>query len=227
MVTLKTIARSFAVSAAALCFSLSAYASEIDSPTSSQDREESKVCDHTWNLSTNLGGWGLAIANITGEYAFGCRSGCKFSTALSIYYSAWNYGHHNHKYRTFIFRPELRYWPMGIRSGLFIDWHVGMVAYNFVTPGREYRIQDHRGKNPALGGGVGIGYRVMFGKSRWGIEAQIGAGCYSLYYDRFVNIGNGPLVDTHRKTWFGIDNASLSIVFNLGPRPAQTANSPE
>ncbi len=189
--------------------------------------EGTHVSDHTWNLSTNLGGWGLAIANITGEYAFGCKSGCKFSTALSIYYSAWNYGHHNHKYRTFIFRPELRYWPMGIRIGLFIDWHVGMAAYNFVTPGREYRIQDHRGKNPALGGGVGIGYRLMFGKSRWGIEAQIGAGCYSLYYDRFVNVGNGQMVDTQRKTWFGIDNAALSIVFNIGPRPARPSNSPE
>ena len=194
----------------------------IDLPETPQPAQENAVeeevqsdsynrCINRWNISTNLAGWGLAIANLTGEYSFRCH----WSAALSIYYSAWNYGTSTRKFRTFIFRPEIRYWFGSNQRGLFVDGHVQMAAFNFATPGREYRIQDRKGKHPALGGGVGIGYRYRFGQSRWSLEAQIGAGCYHLDYNRYVNRPNGKLVDNIRRTWFGIDNAALSVVYTF------------
>lgn len=167
-------------------------------------------CRGSWHGSTSLLGWSLAIANATAEYDFGCR----WSAALSLYYSAWNYGSATRKFRTFIFRPQLRYWPGGGHNGLFLDLHAQMAAYNFALPGWEYRIQDVGGKHPALGGGIGAGYRLPLGRNgRWAVEAAVGAGVYHLKYDRFENRPNGPKVDTRSRTFFGIDNVAVSLVY--------------
>lgn len=91
-----------------------------------------------------------------------------------------------------------------------------MVSYNFARKGWSYRIQDVGGDHPALGGGIGAGWRMPLSRNgRWSAEAQIGAGCYALKYDRFENRPDGPLVDTRTRTWFGIDNVSVSVVYNF------------
>lgn len=168
------------------------------------------ACRRGWHLSSNLVGWGMFIANATGEYDFGCR----WSAALSVYYSAWNYCTSTRKFRTFIFRPEVRYWFGSDRKGFFVDGHLSMVSYNFALKGWDYRIQDLDGKRPALGGGIGAGWRMPLSR-RWSAEAQVGVGCYALKYNRFENRPNGQLVDTRRRTWFGIDNVAISLVYNF------------
>lgn len=168
------------------------------------------ACRRGWHVSSNLVGWGMFIANVTGEYDFGCR----WSAALSLYYSAWNYCTSTRKFRTFIFRPEVRYWFADDRKGFFVDGHLSMVSYNFALKGWDYRIQDVDGKRPALGGGIGAGWRVPL-SDRWSAEAQVGVGCYALKYNRFENRPNGQLVDTRRRTWFGIDNVAISLVYNF------------
>lgn len=165
-----------------------------------------------WYLSTNAVEWAMFIANIKGEYDFGCR----WSGALSLHYSAMNYFSSDCKFRLFLVRPEVRYWTRDSHRGLFIDGHLQMCSYNFALPAWKYRIQDTRGKHPALGGGIGVGYRLPLGKSRrWALECQIDAGVYHLKYDRFENRRNGQRVDTKSRTWAGIDNFALSIVYNF------------
>lgn len=61
-----------------------------------------------------------------------------------------------------------------------------------------------------------MGYRLPLGNTgRWAVQAQIGAGVYHLHYNRFVNEKNGKLVDTKTRTWAGIDNVALSLVYNF------------
>ena len=91
-----------------------------------------------------------------------------------------------------------------------------MAAYNFALPGWEYRIQDVDGRHPALGGGIGIGYRLPLGRNgRWAAEAAIGAGIYHLEYDKFVNERNGRWVSRHTRKFAGIDNVAISLVYNF------------
>ncbi len=169
-------------------------------------------CHRSWHASTNVLAWTLGMTNLMGEYDFGCH----WSVALSLYYSAWNYAKATRKFRAFIFRPELRWWPGEGHRGLFVDGHIQMAAYNFALPGWEYRIQDVGGRHPALGGGIGVGYRLPLGRSgRWAAEAAIGAGVYHLEYNRFVNEENGALVDRRERTFFGLDNVSVSVVYNF------------
>lgn len=154
----------------------------------------------------------MAITNITGEYDFAP----KWSAALSLHYSAIDYGKVTRRFRTFIFRPEARLWLGKCHSGLFFDAHVQMAAYNFALPSWKYRIQDVAGKNPALGGGIGIGYRLEFGgNGHWAAQAQLGVGVYHLYYNRYENRDNGQLVDTRRRAWAGIDNFAISAVYHF------------
>lgn len=171
-----------------------------------------KPATRAWHLSTNAVEWGMFIANIKGEWDFAPH----WSAALSLHYSALNYFTSVRKFRTFIFRPEARYWLDSGHNGVFFDGHIQMAAYNFALEGWKYRIQDTGGKHPGLGGGLGVGYRLPLGKSgRWALECQLDAGVYHLKYDRFENKPGGQLVDTRSRTWAGIDNFAISIVYNF------------
>ena len=169
-------------------------------------------CRRSWHAATNVLALSMAIANVQGEYDFACR----WSVAASVYYSGWNYGTVKRKFRTFIFRPEVRYWLSEGHRGFFFDAHIQMAAYNFALPGWKYRIQDVKGHHPALGGGLGAGYRLPLGsKGRWALEAQVGVGCYHLEYNRYENVDNGRLVDRRERTFVGIDNVAVSVVYNF------------
>ncbi|MGN1245124.1 MAG: DUF3575 domain-containing protein [Muribaculaceae bacterium] len=142
------------------------------------------------------------------------------SLSLPVYYSSWNYFTYNVKFRTLSVNPELRAWLRRDNTGLFAAAHAAVAYYNFATAG-DYRRQSHSRRTPAVGGGVNVGYRFSLpGHSRWSIEASIGCGVYSVHYDRYRNHYNGLYVDDMKKTWWGIDNAAISIgyTFNLNHR---------
>lgn len=66
-----------------------------------------------------------------------------------------------------------------------------------------------------------MGYRLPLSRdNRWHAECAVGAGVYSLRYDRFDNRRDGRLHDSVSRIWGGIDHVSLSVVytFNLDPR---------
>lgn len=166
------------------------------------------------NVKTNVLGLGLAIANAAVEIDF-CRH---WSFNLPIYYSAWNYFSKTIKFRTFAVQPEIRYWfstKENCNNGWFMGAHFGLAFYNIATDG-EYRIQDHDGTSPALGGGLAVGYRMPISKNnRWKMEFSIGAGAYKLHYDKFRNYHNGLLVNTEKKTYIGIDQVSVSLSYTF------------
>ncbi len=163
------------------------------------------------HIKTNVIGWGMGISNAAIE-ADVCKH---WSVTLPVYYSAWNFFKSTLKFRTLAMQPEVRYWFLA-NEGWFVGAHLGVAWYNLATAHREYRIQDKGGHTPAWGGGVGAGYRLPISHNkRWKLEASVGIGAYHAQYDRFRNKPNGLWIDCHRKTYFGIDNASLSLSYSF------------
>ncbi len=164
------------------------------------------------HFKTNAVGLGLAIANAAVEIDL-----CKhLSFTLPVYYSAWDYGTTTVKFRTFAFQPELRYWFSDKQNdGWFVGAHFGWAYYNLATNG-TYRLQDKDGESPALGGGLAGGYRLpLSANRRWQLEFAVGAGVYGLHYDRFNNYKNGLRVDTKKKTYFGVDQAAITLSYSF------------
>lgn len=180
--------------------------------------EEQTTVRHLY-VKTNALGWGLLISNLGIEVDMGNH----LSFSLPIYYSGWDYFTQTIKFRTFAVQPELRYWPTGNNDGLFIGAHFGMAYYNIAVDG-PWRYQDYRRETPAMGGGISVGYRMPISKNnRWKMEFSLGAGVYDTHYDRFHNTPrtkDGLLVDSTKKTYWGIDQAEVSIsyAFNLNKK---------
>ena len=161
-------------------------------------------------VKTNAVGWAMAISNVAVEIYLSRR----LSLNIPVYYSAWNYFSGTTKFRMLAAQPELRYWPTRDRR-LFAGVHFGVASYNFALGGK-WRIQDHDGTTPALGGGVSVGYRMPLGRSdRWNVEFSLGAGAYHLHYDKFHNEPGGAYSSTVRKTFFGVDNAAVSFSYTF------------
>lgn len=173
--------------------------------------EVPQVWSRNFYLKTNAIGWALAVSNVAAEIDLVKH----WSFTLPIYWSSWDYFKRTLKFRTFTIQPEVRYWFAEDNAGWFVGAHMGLGWFNNATDG-TYRTQDHNGSSPALGGGVAAGYRMPICRNgRWMLEFSLGAGVYSAHYDRFVNEPNGQLVDTHKKTWFGIDQAAVSVVYRF------------
>ena len=163
-------------------------------------------------VKTNIPGLAAGIANAAVEFDFARH----WSIVLPVYYCAWNYFKETIKFRALAVQPEIRFWPREDNQGFFTGIHFGYVQYNMAFDG-NYRYQDHNGKSPALGGGVSVGYRTPISKNdRWHIEFSAGGGAYSRHYDRFYNVNNGKLADTYSDTYWGLDNASISISYRFG-----------
>ena len=171
-----------------------------------------------WNpklyVKTNAIGLGMAIANGAVEVDLAQH----WSVELPVYYSAWNYFKPTVKFRTLAIQPELRRWYSANNTGLFAGAHLGFGSYNFAFDG-DLRYQDHNRQTPAIGGGVSLGYRLPVSKdNRWSVEFSLGAGVYSLHYDTFLNtpqVKDGPMVDTFKKVYWGIDRAAVSLSYSF------------
>ena len=177
--------------------------------------QESVIATKDWSrklyIKTNAIGLGLAIFNIGAEIDLGKH----WSFALPIYYSALNYFTSTIKFRTLAIQPEFRYWLNENNQKFFIGAHFGYAQYNIALDG-NYRYQDHRGKSPAIGGGISVGYRTPISKNeKWHVEFTMGTGFYGLHYDKFYNTNKGRVLETYRKTYLGIDNAAVNLSYRL------------
>lgn len=160
-------------------------------------------------VKTNIPAWFLIWINAAGEIDIAPH----WSANLSIYYSGFDYFQHRRKYRTFAVMPEIRWWPNKNNQGFFLAPHFGLAYYNVAFEG-QYRYQDHDGTTPALGGGINLGCRFNVSKNkRWKMEFSVGFGIYHLDYDLFINERNGLLAGRRHRTFYGIDNAALSICY--------------
>lgn len=162
-------------------------------------------------LKTNIPTWGMLIMNVAGEIDLAPH----WSFSLPVYYSGFNYFIGHRKFCTFTIQPEGRYWFRAENQGFFLGAHLGMAYYNCAFNG-EYRYQDHRGRTPALGGGLNVGYRLQFSKTRrWGLEFSLGYGIYHLDYDKFLNYCDGLQVGRVKRTFYGIDNVAVSLTYRF------------
>lgn len=174
-------------------------------------------------IKTNIPAWGMLWINGAGEFDIAPH----WSANVSLYYSGFNYFTHTRKFRTFTVMPEVRYWFRRDNQGFFVAPHFGLGWYNCAFGG-EYRYQDHNRRTPAIGGGVNAGFRFNISRNgRWRLETSVGFGAYRLDYDIFVNDYNGLLVDRRQRTFYGIDNAAISIcyMFDLRNRRVKKPSS--
>ncbi len=164
-------------------------------------------------LKTNLLSLPLLVASFGAEVQVDPH----LSISGIAYYSAINWFSETTKFRVLGIQPEVRYWLRGDMTGFFIDAHATFGWYNIATNG-EYRYQDYKHRTPTLGGGIGGGYKVPLSKKpdcRWGLEFTVGAGVLPLHYDIFYNVHNGRHTGVDRKTYFGVDNASVTLTWRM------------
>ena len=195
---------------------LADYTAPISTPPHKLSDNQANNYNHKLYVKTNAIGLGMLVLNAAVEYDFSDL----FSFHLPVYYSGANYFSRRTKFRILGTQPELRIWPTENRR-FFAGVHFGVASYNFAIKSGGYRIQDHNGNTPALGGGVSVGYRMPFCRNKhFLLEFSIGAGAYRAYYDKFNNSGSGAYHSTVRETYIGIDNAAVSFtyMFNLNKR---------
>ncbi len=187
------------------------YSQTVHTASSVQQQEETEQWTRQLHVKTNAVGWAMLITNVGVEVDLAKH----WSFNLPIYYSAWDYFKSTLKFRTFTVQPEVRYWLDEENEGWFAGAHFGFGYYNYALDG-DWRTQDHNRETPSLGGGLSLGYRKAFGKEdRWRMEFSLGGGVYASHYDKFINKPNGLLVSDHQKTWFGIDQISVSIGYTF------------
>ena len=166
------------------------------------------------HIKTNAIGLGLGIANLAAEFEFNEH----WSATLPVYYSSWDYFKPTMKFRTLAIQPEVRYWFSEGYQGLFTGAHLGMTYFNFAFDG-DYRYQDKDKDSPALGGGISVGYRLPISKNKlWALEFTLGAGVYSLQYDKFYNTDNfkdGLRTKSVEKAYWGIDQAAITLSYAI------------
>lgn len=172
---------------------------------------EAEPFRHKLYLKTNAPAWLVLWTNIAVEADIAPH----WSAQIPVYYSGFNYFKSTLKFRTLAFQPEVRVWLRPDNQGLFFNAHGGIAWYNYAK-NQDYRYQDCNGNTPALGGGIGLGYRWNLSRNgRWKLEASVGAGVYRLKYDIFENRHNGPRIATESRTFYGIDNAALSFSYTF------------
>ncbi len=162
-------------------------------------------------VKTNTVAWALFITNIEVETDIRPH----LSADLDVNCSTWNYFSSRCKYRVLSVYPAVRYWLDADNNGVFFDAHIGIASYNFATNGK-YRVQDHDGNSPAIGGGISAGYRMAISRNgRWMAEACLGAGVYDLHYDKFYNRPGGLRASTTHRAGVCIDHLSLSVCYRF------------
>jgi len=161
-------------------------------------------------LKTNLAALGLLVANLGVEFSFGHG----FSLDLPFYYSPYDI---TSKFRVRVLgtQPELRYW---LRrdwpgEGHFFGLNGTVAGFNISFPGSD-RFQDP--ERALWGVGLSYGYALNFGADkRWGLEFNIGAGYMNYHLDTFANVYNGKLLNTKKKSYWGITRVGISLTYKF------------
>lgn len=173
--------------------------------------------DLLWRMyiKTNFIKWALGITNVAVEVDLARH----WTYEIAGFYSKWDYIKSTIKFRFGGFQTGVRYWFNPYENdGWFLGAHFGFSYYNLAFNGK-HRYQDLYGKTPTKGGGIEAGWRKQFGyKNRWRLEFSLGAGVYPLDYSVFHNTPDykeGQWIERRKKTFFGIDQASVSIGYAI------------
>ena len=172
-----------------------------------------------WGI-TNLSAQKLAIKSnlpylATATPNIGIEAGLSEKYTLSLTYGINPFTFDdNKKWKHWIVRSELRYWPCERFYGHFFGLHAAVGEYNisrvnipFVKDSRNFR---YEGKGALAG--LTYGYSWILG-SRWNMEVALGAGMVYVDYDKFDCITCGSRVGESRKSFFAPTNAALNIIY--------------
>lgn len=167
-----------------------------------------------WAVKTNAAAWLIGVSNVAFEFPIAQNMTVNFP----VYFSGWDTSYLTFNFKGLVAMPELRYYMPQV-DGLYLGAHAGLAWFNCYGRG-DFRYQNTGWNTPTYGGGVNVGYRMPLKKnSAWDIEFGIGAGIYDVTYDVFYNEANGPFVSRNQySTYFGIDQAQISIIYKLGGR---------
>lgn len=173
-----------------------------------------------WYLKSNVLTYCLLVPNLAVEWEMGTH----WSGSVPVYHSGWDWFRFFNKFRVFGLQPELRYFFRNDFSAFFVGAHATLAWYN-IALGGDYRYQDHATKTPSFGAGVSVGYRMPITDGapgrmhRWYVEFSVGGGFLPLHYDMFYNVENGAMAQEGlRKTYWGIDQVSISFLYRFGRR---------
>ena len=161
----------------------------------------------------------IALAMLSANLAVEADVARHWSVTLPVSYCAMDWFKSTIKFRNFTVKPEVRYWfRHADNDGFFAGAHFQLCYYNYAFDGK-YRYQDYRGRTPALGGGLGLGYRKPISQNkRWRMEFELGAGVYPLDFSVFHNtpdVRDGQWIERRKKTYWGIDNAAVTLAYSF------------
>ena len=174
-----------------------------------------------FHVKTNL----IALAMLSANLGLEIDMARHWSFTLPVSYCAIDWFKSTIKFRNFTVQPEIRYWfRHADNDGFFVGPHFQLCYYNYAFDGL-YRYQDYRGRTPALGGGLGFGYRKPISKNRrWRMELELGAGVYPLDYSVFHNtpdVKDGQWIERRKKTYWGLDNAAVTLGYSFDLKKLQ------
>ena len=166
-----------------------------------------------WAIKTNLLYSAATFTpNITLEVGLSCRTSFQFSGS----YNPWNLKgtiENDKKLVHMILKPEFRYWLCERYNGHFFGADLIFSRYNISTHDVPLLFKkENRYDGIAYGGGITYGYHLMLNK-RWGVEFAVGAGVLQLDYDRYTCAACDKNAVPDKKTYFGLTNAAINIVF--------------
>ena len=187
---------------------------DVQSTYTEEVFEAKEYVFHERYLKTNMLVLPMLVPNLGFEYLF--ENHWSFSNIF--YYTALDWFDIETKFRVLGLQSELRYWFRYDMMGPFVAAHATFGYYN-IAWGGDYRYQDHNRSTPTFGGGVNLGWKIpLFDKedTPWGVEFTLGAGVLPLHYDIYYNVYNGRKAGEDTKTYFGIDNASITLSYRIG-----------
>lgn len=188
-------------------------------PIAPQDSVETWT--YRFHVKTNF----VRLAMLNADLGFEFDLARHWSATLPVSYCALDWFKSTIKFRNFTVQPELRYWfSRKSNDGFFVGPHFQLCYYNYAFDGK-YRYQDFRGRTPAIGGGIGIGYRKPISHNKhWRMEFELGAGAYPLDYSVFHNtpdVKDGQWVERRKKTYIGLDNVAVTLGYSFDLKKVQ------
>lgn len=170
--------------------------------------EYEAVYSPVWTLRHNVAAGATGSLNIGAEYALGNR----LTLEGTLSYNRWKYGKAP-RFKHFLLRPELRYWPTAVFNGCFVGCHLHGGQFNL--GGFDAGIlRRHRYQGDFIGGGATFGYHHWLG-GRWAFELAVGAGYTYIDYERFLPDEEGKADERGYHHYAGFDRLGVTLIYLL------------
>ena len=162
-----------------------------------------------------------ASPNLGIEFKTGERFTLEIAGSYNPFVDPWKFSNENRKWKHILVQPELRWWICEPFNGHFFGLHAHYAIYNVggvklpkisFSGGAGSDSKNYRYEGWLAGAGISYGYQFYLGR-RWNLEATIGAGYAYLDYDRYECGTCGDFDGAHKKHYFGLTKAGISLIY--------------